>query len=159
MEGTITSSATAAVESIRDLLQRRKPLAALEALKFTQVGRDPLDPDRALNLVEQLNQTFTYLVSIRAVEYLFRKHPEAGPYRVNLGTQAGSDVESLDGSVAAEVFAAVHPASNRKLAKDVAKVAATAARHRYVFFHCPGDYARTDQNGVVVIPLSLSREA
>ena len=102
-------------------------MAVLEALKFKQSGRDPLDPTKPLNMIEQLNQTFTYLVSVRAVEFLFEKHPEAAPFRVNLGTAAGSDVESVDGSVAAEVFAAVAPHNNHKLAKDIAKVRSTPA--------------------------------
>ena len=36
---------------------------------------NPLDPTRPLNLIEQVNQTFTALVSVRAVEYLFRSSP------------------------------------------------------------------------------------
>jgi len=38
----------------------------------------------------------------------------------------------------AEVFAAVNTSNNRKLADDLKKVAKSTAKHRYVFFMCPG---------------------
>jgi hypothetical protein len=41
------------------------------------------------------------------------------------------------------------------LKKDIAKVAAVSAQHRYVFFHCPGDHASDIRDGVRVIPLAL----
>jgi hypothetical protein len=40
--------------------------------------------------------------------------------------------------VAAEVFSATHPNSNQKLKKDLARLSADPARHRYVFFAAPG---------------------
>jgi hypothetical protein len=42
--------------------------------------------------------------------------------------------------VAAETFAAVHPSNNRKLAKDLQKLARTCpdAKARYIFFGSPG---------------------
>jgi hypothetical protein len=157
LEASVRSAAAAAVSDLADLVKHDDPLCVLAALRFEQSGRDPLDASRSLNLVEQPNQTFTYLVSIRVVELLLQEHPEAAPYRVNLGTAAGSDVESLDGSVAAEVFAAVAPANNEKLAKDVARVRTTSAVHRYVFFYCPGDFKRCLQDGVTVVPVRLDR--
>ena len=108
-----------------------------------------------LNLIEQVNQTFTALVSVRAVEYLFDHHPGACPFRVNLGTAPGSDIESLDRSVVAEVFAATSPSSNQKKKKDIAKAAAVPAKHRYVFFHCPGNHNRETVGEVTVVPLPL----
>jgi len=85
--------------------------------------------------VEQVNQTWTYLVS------LFERHPDAGGFRLNFGTEAGSDILSLvPNVVAAEVFAAVRPSNNRKLTKDLQKLVRECpeARARYVFFHAPG---------------------
>ena len=49
----------------------------LRALKFDQVGLHPLE-DRALNAIEQVNQSWTYLVALAAVRELLRWHPEAG---------------------------------------------------------------------------------
>jgi hypothetical protein len=49
-------------------------------------------------LVEQLNQSFTYLASIAATAWLFEHHPENAPYILNLGTAPGSDIMSQDGA-------------------------------------------------------------
>ena len=119
-------------------------LAALSRLKFEPVGCDPFDPERCLNLVEQLNQTFTYQASLAAAEWLLERHPEHAPLRLSLGTESGTDIRSEDGHVAAEVFAAVDPANNRKLAKDVARVRESAARHRYVVYLSPVRPGRGD---------------
>lgn len=120
-------------------------LSALWAMKFTPIGCDPLDTGKPLNFIEQVNQSFTYLATARALELLFELHPELAPFTVNLGTTAGSDIESrCQDGLAAEVFAAVSPTNNRKLAKDIAKVGETSAGLKYVFFMCPG-YGRVRQ--------------
>ena len=46
-----------------------EPLGLLKAMKFEAIGTDPLTGE-PLNLIEQLNQTFTVLVTLRAVERL-----------------------------------------------------------------------------------------
>lgn len=98
-----------------------------------------LNSDAPLNLIEQLNQTFTYLATAKALRLLLQLDPTLAPFTVNLGTTAGSDIESArHGGLAAEVFAAVNTSNNRKLAKDLAKVARTNAHIKYVFFMCPG---------------------
>ena len=155
LEHEIRSASERAMTAFQGLVKQGDPLALLDAVKFDKMGWDPLEPARPLNFIEQVNQTFTALVSVRAVEYLFEHHPEAAPFRVNLGTAPGSDIESLDGSVAAEVFAATHPGSNGKLKKDIAKVASVSAEHGFVFFHCPGDHASHVRDGVRVVPLAL----
>jgi hypothetical protein len=66
-------------------------LTVLRALKFELFGRQPLEP-RALNLIEQINQTWTYLVSLRALSFLFERHPEAGGFKLSLGTKSGTDL-------------------------------------------------------------------
>jgi len=113
------------------------PLDLLTALRFKTVGHDPLT-GKPLNLVEQLNQTFTILVSLRAVEQLIQLHPEANGFRLALGTSSGRDIRSVEPNVvAAEAFSATHPGSNQKLKKDIARLASDPARHRYVFFAAP----------------------
>ena len=107
-------------------------------MKFSPVGCDPLNSESPLNLIEQINQTFTYLASAKAVMRLLELHPALAPFTVNLGTSPGSDIESACGSLAAEVFAAVNTSNNRKLARDRAKVSQTNAQFKYVFFMCPG---------------------
>jgi len=108
-------------------------------MKFEEIGCDPLDPRRRLNLIEQLNQTFTYAASLKAAEYLLNHHTDLRSLTLNLGTRSGWDIETAEGGgLVAEVFASVHPRNNRKLEKDIQKVAAAKAKHRYVFFMCPG---------------------
>jgi hypothetical protein len=49
-------------------------LEMLRRLKFTEMAWHPID-DRSLNLVEQINQTWTYLVTLKAMPFLFERHP------------------------------------------------------------------------------------
>jgi hypothetical protein len=138
IESAVKRSADAALKNLVQL-HGSAGLHALWSLKVHKSGCDPLNADSPLNLIEQLNQTFTYLASARAVKILFELHPELAPFTVNLGTSSGSDIESGTGvGLAAEVFAAVNTANNRKLAKDLAKVARSEAQFKYVFFMCPG---------------------
>jgi hypothetical protein len=112
----------------------------LRLMKFAEMAWHPID-DRPLNLIEQLNQTWTYLVTLKALPFLFKRHPSAGGFRLNLGTASGTDIESMAPNVvAAEVFAAVHPSNNKKLQKDLRKLALECpnAQARYVFFGAPG---------------------
>lgn len=106
-------------------------------LKFLAFGKDPLT-ERDLNFIEQLNQSYTYLVSFYAVKYLIENHPYCGNYKLNLGTASGSDIESDDGMVIAEVFAATSIASNQKMQKDIEKLKkADTAKIKYLFYHTP----------------------
>jgi hypothetical protein len=131
----VMAAATEAADYIRSTTGHGIEL--LRSLKFEQRGRHPLEP-RPLNVIEQVNQTFTCLVTLKAVELLFEWHPQLTKIKLNVGTKAGSDIESLDTTFAAEVFAAVDPKNNRKLKRDVEKVAKRVdAQHRYVFFHSP----------------------
>mgnify|MGYP000873798504 CR=1 FL=1 len=50
-------------------------LALLRHLKFELAGHHPLEP-RPLNLIEQVNQTWTCLVSLKAARMLLERHPE-----------------------------------------------------------------------------------
>jgi hypothetical protein len=114
------------------------PMSLLRAMRFDMVGHDPLTGE-PLNVVEQLNQTFTILVTLRAIEQLFELHPNAGGFRLALGTSSGRDIESVkERLVAAEVFSATRPTSNQKLKKDLMRLASDPAQYRYVFFCCPG---------------------
>src|SRR5690606_9428108 len=135
------------------LLESRSGVDALATLKFGQFGCDPLDGSRPLNLVEQLNQSFTYLASLEAVRWLLEHHPEHGPYTLNLGTASGIDIESHDGAVAAETFAATTPESNRKLKKDIDKLRGAAAPHRYVFYLSAVRHSRAEVEGVRIVAL------
>ena len=142
----------------------RAPLEALEALKFEPIGSHPLE-DRPLNIIEQVNQTFTYLVAVKAADLLMQWHPESKGFRLAPGAHAPRntlDVESLaPGVVGAETFAAVRPENNRKLANDLAKLAGRSEHNRYVFFVSPV-FPRTERlpekerNGVKVYSIALN---
>jgi hypothetical protein len=127
------------------------PLKLLTALRFQAVGHDPLTGE-ALNVIEQINQTFTILVSLRAVERLIEMHPEVNGFRLALGTSSDRDIKSVEPDlVAAEIFSATHPGSNQKLKKDIARLASDPSRHRYVFFATP-KYASGWQTHLETLP-------
>lgn len=116
------------------------PKDALRRMKFETVGFHPIN-GHPLNLIEQVNQTFTYLVALKATEWLLERHPDAGGFRLAPGADAALplDIMSvLPGLVGAETFAAVHPNNNRKLASDLRKLASSGCQHRYAFFYAPG---------------------
>ena len=151
LEETLATAAATTLATLRTRLADDVGLTSLAVLKFATPGCDPLDPARGLHLIEQINQTFTYLTSIQGARWLLHHHPGHSPFVLNLGTAPGSDIISEDGSIAAEVFAATNPDSNDKLRKDVAKVRAVEAVHRYVFYLSPVAARPGNEDGVRVI--------
>lgn len=151
LEELIGRSAELAADSMRAVLVSASGLDALALLKFTEAGRDPLQEARSLNLIEQLNQTFTYLASIAAARWLFANHPECESLTLNLGTSRGFDIESACGKFVAEVSAVTKPSSNNKLNKDVAKMATSSAPNRFVFYMSPVAGRSADSSGVTIV--------
>ena len=123
-----------------------------ENLKFEKFGHDPSDPETPMNLIEQINLTATYVVALKAVEWLMKKFP-LKEWSVKPGPSgAGSDIESLDGEVCGEVFAAVVASSNDKLTNDVIKVSKTKAKHKFVFcMTAKGEVGTGDFPGIRII--------
>jgi len=116
-----------------------EPLDLLRQMKFEPVGFHPIE-GHELNLVEQLNQTWTYAVALVAARQLLARHPEAGGYQLAPGAYASAELDimsEVERLVGAETFAAVDPRNNRKLELDLAKMAARPEQHRYVFFLSP----------------------
>jgi hypothetical protein len=150
LEAMIAEAAAATAASLSRELQETRDLSSLARLKFEQAGCDPLDLNRGLNFVEQLNQSFTYLASLEGAKCLLGRHPEHAPYHLNLGTSPGPDIVSSDGVVAAETFAATHPDSNDKLKKDLEKIRLTSAKHRYVFYLSPVETKRTADDVAII---------
>ena len=137
------------------------PLEALYVLKFEEFGYHPLNQHQ-LNLIEQLNQTFTVMVSLAAARHLITWFPQSGGLRLNLGAARGRDIESIrPDELEAEVFAAVNPKNNRKLEKDIQRLAESVAANRYVFFYspsyCPGRQCELEQPGSNVQVWALGR--
>jgi hypothetical protein len=119
--------------------QTGDPLDMLRQMKFEPIGFHPIE-GHALNLVEQINQTWTYAVALAAARQLLVLHPEAGGYKLAPGAYASAPLDIMseaEGLVGAETFAAVDPRNNRKLALDLAKMAARPEQHRYIFFFSP----------------------
>ena len=137
----IRVAADGTVRALRDILSNEgDSLQVLRMMKFEEIGHHPTE-SRRLNIIEQVNQTFSYLLTVEAERTLLARHPEAQGLRINLGTAAGFDLENLvPGVVAAAVFAATHPRSNDKLRKEIQRLVeqAPSVQHRYVFFSCPG---------------------
>jgi len=156
----ITHAAEQAQLRITEMSENTHAMDFMERLKFEKMGYDPLNSMRDLNFIEQLNQTFTYLASMKAAEFIFEKHPEISELTLNLGTAPGSDLETNDcGGIAAEVFAATKPSSNNKLNKDIKKVSGTDAKYKYSFFMCPdigwGKYTQKCTDDVIVWSLGI----
>lgn len=137
--------------------QRGDPLDMLKRMKFDPVGFHPVE-DRPLNVVEQINQTWTYFVAAAATKQLLELHPDVNGFYLAPGAHASRDLDVMSvapGIVGAETFAAVHPRNNRKLEGDLAKMAARHEVHRYVFFMSPkypqaGRHLTMEKGGVQV---------
>lgn len=136
LELKLFNAADVARERLQTLCSNKAGIEVLYDLKFKPSGRDPLE-DRDLNIIEQLNQQFTYLVTIHAVRQLMKRHPGMEPYKINLGTAAGFDIESDNHKIVAEVFSSADPKNNGKLENDVERVYKTNSEFKYVFYHSP----------------------
>jgi hypothetical protein len=123
---------------LEEVLESKAPEKLFYAIKFNKIGCDPLNLKKHWNLIEQVNQTFTYLVSLKAAEILYKECKSIEIIEFNLGTQDGFDLIGIDAKgrdvVAAEVFAAVSAHNNDKLRKDIKKVMTSNAEELYVFF-------------------------
>lgn len=152
---TIRASAQRAHDWIA--AQSGDPLDMLKRMKFEPVGFHPVE-DRALNVVEQINQTWTYFVAASAAKQLLELHPDVGGFHLAPGAHASLELDIMSaesGAVGAETFAAVDPRNNRKLYLDLQKMAARPERHRYVFFMSPlypvaGRQPKLERDGVEV---------
>jgi len=136
----IDVSATEAKAKISELLKCENAHEFMYSMKFYETGRDPLE-DRDLNIIEQLNQQFTYITSLVAVKLLFKDYPELSPFTVNLGTASGFDIESNNGVLKSEVFSSANPRNNNKLRKDVKRLFESDGEIKIVFYHAPTQHS------------------
>lgn len=93
------------------------------------------------------------MASLGSARWLLQHHPGDGPFILNLGTRSGADMESENGRISAETFAATDPRSNDKLRKDTRRVASTNAEHKYVFYLRPKDSPTLETQDVIVVKL------
>lgn len=133
-------------------LERSKLLSYkdwLYDLKFNKTYLDPL-LGVAQNFGEILDQSFTYYVSFKAAEDLFKTYTWINFFTMNIGSSNGIDIESntsINGDVVlAEVFAVVKPSNNKKLNKEIKNIKERIPSQqkvtnilRYIYFHCPDE--------------------
>ena len=121
--------------SMEILKNRADVLPAMQffaEIKFGKIGRDPLTGCE-LNLIEQINQMYSDIVALSAVQDLLGLHPRK-KFEMHLGPTAGYDIQSTDGEVIAECFAATSVNSNDKMNKDCCKLSKAQAMYKYLYF-------------------------
>lgn len=74
--------------------QTGDPLEMLRRMRFDPVGFHPVE-DRPLNLVEQINQTWTYAVAVAAARQLLLLHPEAGGFHLAPGAYMARELDIM----------------------------------------------------------------
>lgn len=141
----VFEAAEIARNNIAKVVSDSSPIELLFDMKFKEIGYEPLNK-KHINLIEQLNQTFTYLVSIEAVMFLLNVYPQHS-YLLNLGTTPGYDIESEDKSIIGEVFSATSPMSNGKLEKDMLRLHSNNdAIHKFSFYYSYNDNLNRVEN-------------
>lgn len=122
------------VSNIQDLLWKYDSFGILHQFKFSQVGYEPIQ-GYELNFIEQINQMFSHIVVLKAVEILLKRYPDK-EFILNLGTQGGYDVVSLDNSIICECFSTTSPISNNKIKNDTEKlIKNSTADRKYIIFY------------------------
>lgn len=130
----IQDNLKAGMEKLNELMKASDAVTFFHIIKFEKTVIEPLTGEPE-NLLEVVNQCQTYLVSIMAVEYLLEKYSGVS-FKVNFGNVSGYDIESEDGSIISECFAATSYRSNGKLAADLKRLEKnTEAIHKYEFFY------------------------
>ena len=144
LEEAIIKNAEASFEVLKEYSATTDAMHFFTAIKFTKLGKDPIT-GKALNLIEQINQTYSNLVTLAAVRDLLRRYPEKS-FLLNLGAKAGYDVQSTDGEVVAECFAVTSVSSNDKMNKDCKKLRLSKAKYKYIYFQSNEDSEQALQN-------------
>lgn len=127
-------------KQIVDILLKREARDALATIKFDKTSFDPLSGEQ-INFIEMLNQAYSDLVVLKAVEDLIGRYP-GKEFKLNMGPQRGSDIESIDNEVVAECFATVTAFNNQKIKKDSEKLMQIREDvNRYIYFYSREDSA------------------
>jgi hypothetical protein len=113
-------------------LKAQPGLSLLRMIKFDTCGYNPESPNEKANFIEQVNQTFTALVSFKAVKWLWENGHKGKRFELNLCTQSGSDITETN--VVAEACAVVKSTNNNKLRKDIKRVCDINKLSKYVFY-------------------------
>ena len=146
----ILDNAEKSLERLKNDTQDQPALQFFGAIKFGKTGRDPLS-GQPLNLVEQINQMYSDLVVLAGVRKLLDRHP-GKCFELHMGPASGFDIQSTDGQVIAECFAATSVASNDKFNKDCKKLMNARAEYRYLFFYTHRDSEKMLGNRMAKYP-------
>ena len=140
---TILSNLAKSVWDIRAIIESDNAQEVFRQFKFEKIATEPLS-GKPENLVEVINQSQTYLVTLAATEYLLCLYPEKA-FILNWGNVSGYDIESTDGTIVAECFAATSYRSNGKLTADLKRLCANqTALQKYEFFYA-SDFSDTSK--------------
>ena len=138
LRSKIYANANKTYDRIVQTIEDNSPFELFADIKFNKFGVDPIE-GTPLNFIEQLNQMFSDLVVLYAVEELLSKYPDK-TFEVNFGAKAGIDIQSSDKTVVAECFAATTVDSNSKLSKDAKKLMKLPAEvEKYIYFYSKND--------------------
>ena len=130
----ITNNIEKSVLVLKKILESESPLDAFGRMKFDKIAIEPIS-GKEENIIEVTNQLQTYMVSIMTTEYLLAEFPDQS-FTINLGNIPGYDIESSDGEIIAECFAATSYRSNGKLSADLKRLHNnTSAKRKYEFFY------------------------
>ena len=157
-KATILSNLAKSVWDIRAIIESENAQEIFRQFKFEKIATEPLS-GKPENLVEVVNQSQTYLVTLAATEYLLRLYP-AKAFILNWGNVSGYDIESTDGTIVAECFAATSYRSNGKLIADLKRLCANqTALQKYEFFYASDfsdaskKYYESKYTGVCIVKL------
>ena len=146
----ILQNAEVSKEKLMKCMETMDAVQLFATLKFEKQGVDPISGIE-LNLIEQIHQMYSDLVVLLAMQELLERYPDK-VFQLHLGPEAGYDIQSLDGHVVAECFAATSVASNDKLNKDCNKLLQSEANDKYLFFYTHCDSQMTLQKRYLKYP-------
>ena len=157
-KATILSNLAKSVWDISAIIESENAQEVFRQFKFEKIATEPLS-GKPENLVEVINQSQTYLVTLAATEYLLCLYPEKA-FILNWGNVSGYDIESTDGTIVAECFAATSYRSNGKLTADMKRLCANqTALQKYEFFYANDfsdvskEYYENKYDGVCIVKL------
>jgi hypothetical protein len=150
LRSRIYENATKTYDRIVQNINNISPFDLFADIKFNKFGLDPIN-GTPLNFIEQLNQMFSDLVVLHAVEELLAKYPDK-QFVVNFGAKAGFDIQSVDKMVVAECFAVTSVNSNDKLREDAKKLMKLPADiEKYIFFYSQNDTAEKLKKSIQIV--------
>lgn len=130
----IRGNLEATIAEVHRVIINESAMDAIAGFKYDKLAKEPLSGEPE-NLIEVVNQSQTYLISLMAIEYLMKKHPGIS-FTVNWGNISGYDIESEDNMIIAECFASTSYRSNQKLVKDLKRLRENqTAKYKYEFFY------------------------